>query len=96
MAASTGFQTDIQLRIRWYVETVHARNGIYRRTGHTAQGDVIAAANTAGEIFVLDATGELLTRVKCLGEVFSSPVLVDSLLLVGCRDDSVYCFEFEG
>jgi acyl-CoA synthetase len=63
--------------------------------GHTEQAAIIAACNTAGEIFVVSAAGELVTHVKCLGEVFSSPVLVESLLIVGSRDDSVYCFEFE-
>jgi acyl-CoA synthetase len=33
------------------------------------------------------------TSVQLPGEVFSSPVFVDSWVLLGCRDDHLYCLK---
>lgn len=54
----------------------------------------ICACTTSGQVHLLDIhTGAVLGSIKLPGEVFSSPVVVDNHLLVGCRDDCVYCIE---
>ncbi|XP_074132248.1 beta-alanine-activating enzyme isoform X1 [Sminthopsis crassicaudata] len=55
---------------------------------------LLAAASTDGKLWILDAkTGQLQTVHKLPGEVFSSPVVWESMLVVGCRDDYVYCLD---
>jgi hypothetical protein len=34
-----------------------------------------------------------LCKYQFLGELFSSPVVVDDKIVVGCRDDNVYCVD---
>ncbi|XP_072476926.1 beta-alanine-activating enzyme isoform X3 [Notamacropus eugenii] len=58
---------------------------------------LLAAASTDGKLWILDAKrGQLQTVHKLPGEVFSSPVIWQSLLVVGCRDDYVYCLDLLG
>ncbi|XP_074085479.1 beta-alanine-activating enzyme isoform X2 [Macrotis lagotis] len=58
---------------------------------------LLAAASTDGKLWILDAKRGLLQTVHELpGEVFSSPVVWQSMLLVGCRDDYVYCLDLLG
>lgn len=54
----------------------------------------VCACTTSGQVHLLDIpSGGVLGSVRLPGEVFSSPVVVDNHLLVGCRDDCVYCIE---
>ncbi|XP_062613897.1 beta-alanine-activating enzyme-like [Saccostrea cucullata] len=47
-----------------------------------------------GNITIIDTDkGQEVNSVKLPGEVFSSPVVVGGLLIVGCRDNNVYCFD---
>ncbi|XP_077984637.1 beta-alanine-activating enzyme-like [Glandiceps talaboti] len=49
---------------------------------------------TVGTIFILHLyTGQLVSQYTLPGEVFSSPVVHGNRIIVGCRDDNVYCFE---
>ena len=51
-------------------------------------------ASTKGTISVFNInTGKIEDRVSVPGEVFSSAVVVNDLLIVGCRDDFIYCFK---
>lgn len=46
----------------------------------------------SGQVYVLHASsGALLGHMDLPGQVYSSPVLVDGLLVVGCRDNNLYC-----
>ncbi|XP_036619637.1 beta-alanine-activating enzyme isoform X2 [Trichosurus vulpecula] len=55
---------------------------------------LLAAASTDGKLWILGAErGQLQTVHKLPGEVFSSPVVWQSMLVVGCRDDYVYCLD---
>ncbi|KAL5486532.1 hypothetical protein EMCRGX_G019026 [Ephydatia muelleri] len=46
----------------------------------------------SGQVYVLHASsGALLGHMDLPGQVYSSPVLVDDLLVVGCRDNNLYC-----
>ncbi|XP_062899156.1 beta-alanine-activating enzyme isoform X1 [Mobula hypostoma] len=57
-------------------------------------GTLVAVISTDGSLWILDAaTGELITSYSLSGEVFSSPVLWEKKLIVGCRNNFVYCLE---
>ncbi|XP_072920714.1 beta-alanine-activating enzyme isoform X1 [Hemitrygon akajei] len=57
-------------------------------------GTSVAVISTDGSLWILDAaTGELITSYSLSGEVFSSPVLWEKKLIVGCRNNFVYCLE---
>lgn len=55
---------------------------------------LLAAISTDGTVWVLNAKNGLVAGVEKLpGEVFSSPVVCGSRLVVGCRNDYVYCLD---
>ncbi|XP_038625191.1 beta-alanine-activating enzyme [Tachyglossus aculeatus] len=55
---------------------------------------LVAAASTDGWLWVLDAqSGRARATAELPGQVFSSPVVWDALLVIGCRDDGVYGLE---
>jgi len=52
---------------------------------------VIAVATMTGVVCLLDAkSGRNLSQLQYPGEVFSSPVIVSQILVVGCRDNFVH------
>lgn len=53
----------------------------------------IVAATTRGSVFKIDMSGCLLGHIKLMGEIFSSPVLWNDHIFIGCRDNNVYCLE---
>lgn len=53
-----------------------------------------AVCSTDGKLWVLDGeTGTLKATLSLPGELFSSPVVWGHNLVVGCRNDYVYCLE---
>ncbi|XP_041054843.1 beta-alanine-activating enzyme isoform X1 [Carcharodon carcharias] len=55
---------------------------------------LVAVISTDGNLWILAATtGELVASYSLPGEVFSSPVLWKKTLIVGCRNNYVYCLE---
>ncbi|XP_032885002.1 beta-alanine-activating enzyme isoform X2 [Amblyraja radiata] len=55
---------------------------------------LVAVMSTDGSLWILvAATGELITSYSLPGEVFSSPVIWENKLIVGCRNNYVYCVE---
>ncbi|XP_048392515.2 beta-alanine-activating enzyme isoform X1 [Stegostoma tigrinum] len=55
---------------------------------------LVAVISTDGNLWLLAAaTGELVTSYSLPGKVFSSPVLWKEALIVGCRNNFVYCLE---
>uniref|UniRef100_H2ZXZ7 Beta-alanine-activating enzyme n=1 Tax=Latimeria chalumnae TaxID=7897 RepID=H2ZXZ7_LATCH len=55
---------------------------------------LIAVISTDGSLWILDTeSGLLKASYKFPGEVFSSPVVWEKTLTVGCRNDYVYCME---
>lgn len=53
-----------------------------------------AVCSTDGKVWVLDGeTGTLKATLSLPGELFSSPVVWGHNLVVGCRNDYVYCLE---
>ncbi|NXN78119.1 ACSF4 enzyme, partial [Bombycilla garrulus] len=55
---------------------------------------LLAAVSTDGKVWILNAKSGTTEGVdKLPGEVFSSPVVWGTKLVVGCRDDYVYCLD---
>ncbi|XP_067386761.1 beta-alanine-activating enzyme isoform X2 [Emydura macquarii macquarii] len=55
---------------------------------------LLAATSTDGKVWILNAKNGLVVGVdKLPGEVFSSPVVCGTRLIVGCRNDYVYCLD---
>uniref|UniRef100_A0A131YKU0 Acyl-CoA synthetase family member 4-like protein n=1 Tax=Rhipicephalus appendiculatus TaxID=34631 RepID=A0A131YKU0_RHIAP len=59
-------------------------------------GKTYAGASTQGKLFIIDGHhGEVLSSYHLDNEVFSSPVVLGDHMIVGCRDNYVYCFHVE-
>lgn len=53
-------------------------------------------ASTQGNLCIIDShRGEVLSSYHFDNEVFSSPVVLEDHIIVGCRDNYVYCLHFE-
>lgn len=64
---------------------------------HSENTELLAAASTDGSLWILDAhSGLLISQCTLEGEIFSSPVVCLNQLVVGCRDNYVYCFDLIG
>ncbi|XP_037685788.1 beta-alanine-activating enzyme isoform X2 [Choloepus didactylus] len=58
---------------------------------------LLAAASTDGKLWILDSnSGQLQSVYELPGEVFSSPVVWESMLIIGCRNNYVYCLDLLG
>uniref|UniRef100_A0A3B4X5G9 Aminoadipate-semialdehyde dehydrogenase n=1 Tax=Seriola lalandi dorsalis TaxID=1841481 RepID=A0A3B4X5G9_SERLL len=57
-------------------------------------GDLVGLASTDGTVWILDGlNGQTLASHTLPGELFSSPVVYEQSLVIGCRNDSVYCLK---
>ena len=66
-------------------------------TVHSAQKGVVCICSTLGGVFLLDLTdGHICGHLQLPGEVFSSPVLFQDKVLVGCRDNNLYALHVHG
>ena len=55
---------------------------------------VVFVFSTVGNLYILDVhSGVLLESYSLPREVFSSPVVVDKQIIVGCRNDYLYSLE---
>ena len=55
---------------------------------------VVFVFSTVGTLYILELhSGVLLGSYSLPGEVFSSPVVVDKQIIVGCRNDYLYSLE---
>ncbi|XP_052054639.1 beta-alanine-activating enzyme isoform X1 [Apodemus sylvaticus] len=82
--------------LRWKFETtarVYATPFAFRK--HLRSSDtLLAAASTDGKLWVLESrSGELRSVYELPGEVFSSPVVWESMLVIGCRNNYIYCLD---
>ncbi|XP_029952954.1 beta-alanine-activating enzyme isoform X2 [Salarias fasciatus] len=60
------------------------------------RGLLVGLASTDGTVWVLDGRdGRMLAAHRLPGELFSSPVAWGRSLVVGCRDDYVYCLKLQ-
>lgn len=59
-----------------------------------AKLEICCCCTVNGNVFVLNVvTGEILATVKLPGEIFSSPLILADRIIVGCRDNNVYCLK---
>lgn len=58
---------------------------------------LVCACSTNGQVYIMDAAkGDVLGQLELPWDVFSSPVLLPSgRIVVGCRDDNVYCLAID-
>uniref|UniRef100_A0A8D0NSE9 Beta-alanine-activating enzyme n=2 Tax=Sus scrofa TaxID=9823 RepID=A0A8D0NSE9_PIG len=82
--------------LRWKFQTtstVYSTPFAFRN--HTCSSEAwLAAASTDGKLWILESENGNLQRVYQLpGEVFSSPVVWESMLVIGCRNNYVYCLD---
>ena len=55
----------------------------------------VCVSSSSGVVYLLDIyTGRTLGSLGLPGQIFSSPAVVDNFILVGCRDNRLYCIEF--
>lgn len=60
----------------------------------SAAGILVGVASTDGTVWILDGRdGRKIASLSLPGELFSSPVAWEHTLVVGCRNDMVYCLE---
>ncbi|XP_021117977.1 acyl-CoA synthetase family member 4 isoform X3 [Heterocephalus glaber] len=55
---------------------------------------LLAAASTDGKLWILGSeSGQLQSVYEFPGEIFSSPVIWESMLIIGCRNNYIYCLD---
>lgn len=52
------------------------------------------AVSTKGQINILSDEGVRISHLQLPGEVYSSPVVINDQILIGCRDDNIYSLMF--
>ena len=65
---------------------------IFASPDYEAAGGRIVAATIHGDINVFNYDGEALSSYKLVGHVFSSPLFLPGRIIVGSRDNFLYCF----
>ena len=74
-------------------DEINVSNSDMEKTSSVA---IVTFATTTGILYVVGAEdGHVLYKTQMEGEVFSSPILYRNSLVVGCRDDNVYCFDID-
>ncbi|XP_010870563.2 beta-alanine-activating enzyme isoform X1 [Esox lucius] len=73
---------------------VYSSPCVFEGSSWGMEGTLVALASTDGTLCVLDGQdGTLRASLSLPGELFSSPVAWERSLVVGCRNDFVYCVE---
>uniref|UniRef100_A0A673VPF4 Aminoadipate-semialdehyde dehydrogenase n=1 Tax=Salmo trutta TaxID=8032 RepID=A0A673VPF4_SALTR len=79
----------------WRYQTpsrVYSSPCVFEGSAWGKEGTLVGLASTDGTLCVLDGEdGTLRASLSLLGELFSSPVVWERSLVVGCRNDFVYC-----
>lgn len=67
---------------------------VFDGTAVGRRGTLVGLASTDGTVWILDGRdGRTLASSTLTGELFSSPVVWGQFLVVGCRNDFVYCLK---
>ena len=57
---------------------------------------LVVCSSTKGTIFILNLeNGNKISQYSLPGEVFSSPILINGKIVVGSRDDNIYCLDIK-
>ncbi|XP_053510931.1 beta-alanine-activating enzyme isoform X2 [Artibeus jamaicensis] len=90
---------SIKGHLQWKFQTtsrVYSTPFAFHDHNHSNAG-LLAAASTDGRLWVLESkSGQLQSVYELPGEVFSSPVVWESMLIIGCRNNYVYCMDILG
>ncbi|CAH6887826.1 Aasdh [Phodopus roborovskii] len=82
--------------LRWKFETtarVYATPFAFSNRSCSSE-TLLAAASTDGKLWILESqSGKLRSVYEFPGEVFSSPVVWESMLIIGCRNNYIYCLD---
>ena len=71
----------------------HTMEGeIFASPDFESAGGRIVAVTTSGAVQILNQSGEILQSFQMSGHVFSSPVFLPGRIIVGSRDNFLYCF----
>lgn len=54
---------------------------------------VIIACTTAGIVYVITDSGKIATSTQLPAEIFSTPIVVNGVIYVGCRDDRIHAIK---
>ncbi|KAK2835854.1 hypothetical protein Q5P01_016338 [Channa striata] len=81
----------------WTFQTsgkVYSSPFVFDGSSMGVRGILVGLASTDGKVWLLDAEGgQMLASHTLPGELFSSPVVYEQSLVVGCRNDYVYCLK---
>ncbi|XP_052077194.1 beta-alanine-activating enzyme-like isoform X2 [Mytilus californianus] len=70
------------------------QNGTIHKKGKVKK--FVTFASTNGYLYIVDFySGEIILKHFLSGQIFSSPVVYDNCLVVGCRNDFVYCLSIK-
>ncbi|KAM5271723.1 beta-alanine-activating enzyme [Ctenodactylus gundi] len=87
---------SIKGHLQWKFETtsrVYATPFAFHNHNRSSEL-LLAAASTDGKLWILESqSGQLQSVYKLPGEVFSSPVVWESMLTIGCRNNYIYCLD---
>ncbi|KAJ0065296.1 hypothetical protein NL108_007026, partial [Boleophthalmus pectinirostris] len=83
----------------WRFETsgrVYSSPCVFGTSAPRVRGTLVGLASTDGSVWILDVETGLKRASHTLpGELFSSPVVHMDSLVIGCRNDCVYCLKLE-
>uniref|UniRef100_A0A087YGD5 Carrier domain-containing protein n=1 Tax=Poecilia formosa TaxID=48698 RepID=A0A087YGD5_POEFO len=86
--------------IVWTFQTsgkVYSTPCVFQGSAVGRRGALVGLASTDGTVWILDARdGRVLASSALPGELFSSPVVWEQSLVIGCRNDYVYCLNLTG
>ncbi|XP_008405666.1 beta-alanine-activating enzyme isoform X2 [Poecilia reticulata] len=84
----------------WTFQTsgkVYSTPCVFQGSSVGRRGALVGLASTDGTVWILDARdGRVLASSALPGELFSSPVVWEQSLVIGCRNDYVYCLNLTG
>lgn len=75
---------------------------IYASPFLNTQNNLAIIATTSGDVNIVDImpkddshNSKILSKFRCSGEIYSSPVLYNDNIFVGCRDDRLYSIKID-
>ena len=92
------FTADSQIYSTPFIASLPCTNGAEARNTDNstlAPDPLVFVFSTLGTMYVLELLSGLVVSgpASLPGEVFSSPVVISNQILIGCRDDYLYCVE---
>lgn len=80
--------------LAWSVELQSQIYGTPKTTTVNSEEFVISCATSGIINFIKLSDGSIDNSLKLSGEIFSTPVIYDNKMFVGCRDNFLYCIQF--